>query len=123
MSQNTFGLLTDRVTSTISRRRSFATLGLAGMSSAFVLPFSIKAKKHERKKSRDKGTRRCQQQLEACTAQEAQCPAQVEECTTLIAALCGGAPECSEVVACCSFLENCNASGFLACLDRPAPAP
>jgi predicted transporter len=115
--------VSNRNISNLSRRRSFTTLGVAGLATVLVRPGVATAKKNHKHKSRDKSKNRCQQQLETCTAQGAHCAGQVEECSTLVSAFCGSDPECTQVVACCEFLSICDTTGFLNCINTPVRAP
>ena len=115
--------ISNRVAGNLSRRRSFATLGVAGLATVLARPDVTTAKKNHKHKSRDKSKNRCQQQLETCTAQGAQCASQVEGCSTVVAAFCGSGPECTQVVACCQFLAVCDGTGFLTCLNTPVRPP
>lgn len=123
MAASNFDTVSNRIACNLSRRRSFTTLGVAGLATVLTRPGVATAKKNHKNKSRNKSKNRCQQQLETCTAQGAQCAGQVEECSTLVSAFCGSAPECTQVVACCEFLAICDATGFLNCINTPVRAP
>ena len=120
MSVRTFDNLTRRAAVELSRRASLLTLGTAGLAT-LAAPIAAGAKnKKNKNKSGKKATKACKNELAECSAQARQCSTQVDECTPLLTAACGGDPECQGVIACCQFLENCDVTAFLACVNTSA---
>ena len=101
-------------TTGISRRRSFFTLGAAGVEAALASPFAADAKKASPVAAEGKKRGKHKKQTKTQPAPDL-CAPQVEECTALVTNLCGGNPECQDSIDCCSFLGTCRASAFIAC--------
>jgi hypothetical protein len=121
MSVRAFDDFSRRTMGELSRRASFVTLGTAGLA-ALASPVFADAKnknknKKNRKKSDKKATKECKNDLAECSQQAVPCSEQVDQCTPLLTAACGGDPECQGVIACCQFLENCDVTAFLACVN------
>ena len=110
MDNHSFDSLT-RSAAGVSRRKSFMTLGAAGLF-ALVGPFAADAKKGGKKKKNKQND----VPLECPPAPVDRCPAQANTCTTILTAECGGDPACLNRVGCCSLLTTCDATAFFACI-------
>jgi hypothetical protein len=121
MSVRTFDDFTRRAAGELSRRASLVMLGTPGLAT-LASPVVADAKNNKNKnknknRSEKKAAKECKKDLAECSAQDLQCSRQVEECTPLLTAVCGGDPECLGVIACCQFLEDCDVTAFLACVN------
>src|SRR5215212_354173 len=84
----------------LTRRASLVALSTAGVA-ALGGAFIAEAKKRGGKNK---------------TSGRDRCASQLAQCTTSITAFCAGEPTCLDAVPCCPILENCDFSGFFACL-------
>jgi hypothetical protein len=114
MGEHTFDRFSRCAAGGVSRRASLVALGLAGLA-ALARPFPVAARKKNR--SGNKAAERCQNELADCSARSTSCSAQAEECTAFLSVACAGEPTCPNLLTCCLFLDRCNASAFLTCLD------
>jgi hypothetical protein len=132
LSEHAFDTFTRHAATGVSRRASVLALGTLGLA-AIAAPISTDAKKKNKKKRKKKQQQQeqseaarqaneaCRTQLGTCTAEIARCADQVEPCSSFLTASCGGDPGCTYLAPCCSFLGECDMSGFLACLSvRPS---
>jgi hypothetical protein len=121
-----FDRLTRTAAAGVTPRRSFLTLGAAGVAAALAAPYTVDAKKKKGKKKKQQ-----QSPVPALVPAPAPAPApvpvpapdrcapQVAECTATVAnSICPdpSLPRCQRAAACCSHLGTCEFNQFFACL-------
>lgn len=84
--------------SSLTRRASIMTLGVAGLSTA-IPPLAARDKK---KKKGDVNKL---------------CKPQTDQCEAIFTVGCNGNPECLASIRCCESLSTCDFNGFATCLD------
>src|SRR3954470_994090 len=112
MENRSFDILTRSAAGAITRRKTFTTLGAAGLL-ALIGPFTADAKKGSKKKKKN---HQSDAPLECPPAPVDRCPAQANTCTTILTGQCGGDPSCVDRIGCCSLLATCDTAGFFACI-------
>lgn len=110
------GMTFDTLTRQLGRRRALQALGAAALASTSGL--SLVAARNgnngNNKRTNKQQKKKIKQQALAL------CEGQTQECLTLISADCNGDAQClARGQQCCPFLDTCDFSGLLTCLQAP----